>query len=411
MGKRAFNEKGAKKGDKTPQAFVKKFEYFGKAKLAPYCNEEGVPFYLDKGEDEKDFLRLANIRKSRNSSNEELCCRLGMGLCLDAATADAGAKLISKHFGGEWTEEVRKSLTKTGLPGLRDIFSSEEGKRFKEAVAILNVGKDKQPSERDVNRSIKHFVGFLTDSPDELHKHLARLASATGVLYLFAMTVLKDMALLGDPAAWAKLIEGKQGKDVAAWMKKPKDREKLRQAVSAELMAKVKNNDKARGKKRRVSDSSEDEKKDSDTEESKSSGESASASSASVSSCKKRRAEEERKRAKKESKKLKASASAEMAREQRTAAFTAWPQGQVEVLGCDIANEKTQIGNLAGGQAEHARLQAFLDREMADQVSEDGKIPNVLAKKALVRLGAIAAEVEAFWEEQSGGATAAASAL
>ena len=48
---------------------------------------------------------------------------------------------------------------------------------------------------------------------------------------------------------------------------------------------------------------------------------------------------------------------------------------------------------------------------MADQVSEDGKIPNVLAKKALVRLGAIAAEVEAFWEEQSGGATAAASAL
>lgn len=94
-------QKATKKGKKGPK-IVPKHMYFGKNLLAPYINEDGCPFYVGKNKDEKETLKLKQIRKDRNSSNEEMCRRMGMGLALDAANLHGGAACLAKHCSGDW---------------------------------------------------------------------------------------------------------------------------------------------------------------------------------------------------------------------------------------------------------------------------------------------------------------------
>ena len=249
--------KGKTKGE-GPK-FVPKFEYFAKSKLAAYPSEEGKCVYTEKNHDEKDFFKLKNILKTRNSGNEELCHRIGMGLALDAASAHHGVEVLHKHFGEAIPavpEEHAAQLGKTGLPKLLEALRSESGKKFVGCLTVLNVGKSGQPAESDVKDAVKTFVAYLQDPKGTLHRNLTRLATDAAALYLFAMTLLKDMALVQSPEGWAEKVEGKQSDAVKAWKRKPADEKKLRQALVTELMAKVENNEPAPGKKRRVSDSS-----------------------------------------------------------------------------------------------------------------------------------------------------------
>ena len=249
--------KGKTKGE-GPK-FVPKFEYFAKSKLAAYPSEEGKCVYTEKNHDEKDFFKLKNILKTRNSGNEELCHRIGMGLALDAASAYHGVEVLHKHFDEAIPavpEEHAAQLGKTGLPKLLEALRSESGKKFVGCLTVLNVGKSGQPAESDVKDAVKTFVAYLKDPKGTLHRNLTRLATDAAALYLFAMTLLKDMALVQSPEGWAEKVEGKQSDAVKAWKRKPADENKLRQALVAELMAKVENNEPAPGKKRRVSDSS-----------------------------------------------------------------------------------------------------------------------------------------------------------
>ena len=249
--------KGKAKGE-GPK-FVPKFEYFAKSKLAAYPSEEGKCVYTEKNHGEKDFFKLKNILKTRNSGNEELCRRIGMGLALDAASAHHGVEVLQKHFADAVHAvpgEHAARLGKTGLPKLLEELGSDRGKRFVHCLAILNVGKSGQPAESDVKAAVKTFVEYLQDPNGNLHRHLTRLATDAAGLYPFAMTLLKDMALVQDPEGWAVKVEGKQREAVKAWKRRPADEKKLRHALVAELMAKVENNEPAPGKKRRVSDSS-----------------------------------------------------------------------------------------------------------------------------------------------------------
>ena len=208
------------------KAFVPKYEYFEKAKLAAYPNEEGGCLYLDKGQDEKQFFALNNIAKSRSGSNEELCRRIGMGVSLDANSAAAGVKLLEKHFSGEWPVAVQTSLHKTGLPKLKAALETTQGKQFVAALDILNVGKEGRPEEADIKKALKGFVDYLQKDPDNVQVPLARLAADASCLYLFAMSLLKDMALVQHPKEWAKKMEGKQSEAVKAWIRRPTDVEK-----------------------------------------------------------------------------------------------------------------------------------------------------------------------------------------
>jgi hypothetical protein len=112
-------------------------------------------------------------------------------------------------------------------------------------LEVLNVGKTGQPAEKAVKKAMKVFVEYLKEDDGTLSRNLARLASDAAGLYLFAMTLLKDMALLADPESWAGKVEGKQGDAVKAWQRKPKSTDKLLAALVAELMGKIQKNEPA----------------------------------------------------------------------------------------------------------------------------------------------------------------------
>ena len=472
--KQNSNEKNSakKKGPK----FIPKHFYFGKNLLAPYTNEDGCPLYLSKGKDEKQMLKLKNIRKSRTSQNEELCRRLGMGLSLDAASLNHGAKALKKHCAGESLAELKAALEKTGLLQSLAFFAGEEGAALLEALGTLDVGKTRKPSKKQVKLAVGQLLKFATTDAKTKQKHLARLVSFTAKMYHFGTTLLKFLALADDPAEWAAKFEGPQSKAVAAWCKKPADAERQEEAFISELMNKVENNEKA-GKKRKATDSSSDDEEGeaggSEEEEDAGSQSEASSSSASGSAeaadadnssdsssseedkkkkkkkDKKSKDEKEKKPAKekkepkekkelkakkepkekkkdkkdpKEKKTPKAEEEPKVSREdQKTAAFTTWPQGDVQLLNNDIANMKQEIGPLPTGKVKKEGVLDLLARVpeqildfapslVADaaeaRAHEEDMLPNTLAKKVLVKLAVVTSEAEAWWEEQRGGATA-----
>ena len=251
--------KPAPKDDKKKSnkgSFVPKYAYFGKERLAAYPNEDGVCVYVGKGQDEKAFFTLENICASRSSKNEELCHRIGMGLALDAASLHNGTKVLHKHFGEAIPEDLQQQFHKTGLPKILEALASDAGQRFVQSIEVLDVGKTGQPREKAIKKAIKGFVEYLQDDDGTLRRNLARLASDAAALYLFAMTLLKDMALVSSPKEWAAKVEGKQSDEVKAWLRKPKDDAKLLAALVHELLAKVEKNEPAAGKKRKASDTS-----------------------------------------------------------------------------------------------------------------------------------------------------------
>jgi len=75
--------KDAKNADK---AFVPKFKFYGKAALVACPDEDGCPFYLNKADDEREFFSDGFIVNSRAPDNEELFQRIGMAVCLGAAS-------------------------------------------------------------------------------------------------------------------------------------------------------------------------------------------------------------------------------------------------------------------------------------------------------------------------------------
>ena len=147
----------------------------------------------------------------------------------------------------------------------------------------MNVGKTQTVQLKAAQEAVDHFAAFLkTTRP--LRKALARLAETSAILYLFSMTVLKDMAaMLSDPHKWAKRVEGQQGKEMAAWVRKPSDEEKLRKALAAELVAKAKHNA-APGKRKGLASSSDGSGDAASKSESAGSGSASSSSSESAGS-------------------------------------------------------------------------------------------------------------------------------
>ena len=158
-------------------------------------------------QDEKSALKFQNIRKALNGSNAELCRRLGMGLALDAATLDHGVKAIIKHCGGDWPQEMKVALAKTGILFIKDALATEEGRAFAEAAQLLNVGRTKKPDGKKVKKAVEKFMKHCAGQGSEWQNHSARKGG-----YLMALTLLKDMALLNNCVDWASMSETLQTK-------------------------------------------------------------------------------------------------------------------------------------------------------------------------------------------------------
>ena len=228
-------------------AIVNKYQFFAKAKLAAYPTERpsGTPtcLYLDKGHNTETFLEPRTIVAGRSGKNEELCCRIGMGLALDAASAHHGTQVLQSHFGSVLPKKLHQQLRKTGLPVVLEELAADKGKEFLACVSVLNVGKTGKPKEKDVKAAVQTFVDYLQQENAEFYKGLQCLAKDAAGLYLFAMTLLKDIALLQNPREWAAKVGGAQGAEVKSWKRRPEDPEKLKKMLVAELMAKVEKNE------------------------------------------------------------------------------------------------------------------------------------------------------------------------
>eukprot|EP00435_Cladocopium_sp_Y103_P048028 s802_g14.t1 len=229
------HEAKGKKGEekkKHPGVVVQRYNYFAKSQLAAYPNEDG-------------------------------------------------------DFGEGMPEETRQKLRKTGIPEILEAFTTNSGKAFVQSLSVLNLGKTGRPEEKRLKKAVKVFDTYLEENKTDLPRHLARLASRSASLYLFSMTLLKDMALLCNPEKWAKKVEGEQRSQVKAWLKKPRDRAKKQAALLAEIAAKASTNDPAPGRKRRAGASSATVSSDADAPKQKSSSANSRSSSARATSASK----------------------------------------------------------------------------------------------------------------------------
>ena len=254
---------GQDKKEEKNSGIVQKFRYFAKAAIAPYPDEDGVPIYLGQAEDEVEFFAAGAIANTRDKTNCEFLHRIGMGICLSAATFDNGITVLEKisDVVHHMDCDGKKSLSKTGMVAMLDVLGTEKGKAFKKAVRVLNTGKTGQPEKGKVEQAVSELMDFVDKSPEDLRKALSRCASFTASTYLFSMTLLELIDMSQHRDVWAKKMESlsKQPKAVKAWTKDAGNKKKFRAAIVAAFLDKVGKHKPPASKKRKAADTTSDE--------------------------------------------------------------------------------------------------------------------------------------------------------
>lgn len=262
--KKAAKAKGqGKQKDNTEDKnkTVPKFMFFAKQVLAAYPDREGTPFHMGPSEDEGEFFSKGGILRTRNKNNCELYHRLGMALCLGASSFAEGFKALAKGVPDthdllttdELRQKIGKPLQASGMSELHKIFGDDDGKRFIEAVQVLNAGTDKKPAEKRVREAIGIYVDFINSKGAGMRKALSRTATASAKLYLMSMTLLEHVDFHDNRKGWAKRIQDvdKQPRAVRRWIREPMDDDKLKAALVEAFMEKIKSNKTSKGKKKK----------------------------------------------------------------------------------------------------------------------------------------------------------------
>ena len=469
------DKKGAKKDGEEKKDVVAKFRYFAKAALAPYPDEDGAPIYVGKAGDEKSFFKAGYVLKGRNKDNCELLHRIGMALCLAAASFDHGAKAIVKRVplldrAADVTAEARK-LEKTGLPKLAELLTStSRGRAFAEAVEVMNAGRTGRPPREKVDQAIKDYRAFAEEHEEDLRKCLPRASSFSASCYLFAMTLYEHLEMIQNREAWGQAMEEKsqQPKAVQAWMKDAGSSRKFTEALVEAFMAKIKHNKKEKAKKKKAEDSSSDGDAKSSPASAPSPADSPSSSSSSdakgekkkqqgkkAKGGKKRLSDSEssaskKKDAKKPKKKPRRASSSGSAEEKKSkkgkkgkagkagkAKWTLpssdseeevsmatvvheWSIGRIQEASAKVATMKTELGDpssgltddgvkefLAGVPAQALRFGQLT--EMAAGVAKKEKLAANQIKAVLSAVESLTNKLLAFHEKQAGGSSAAGS--
>ena len=201
--------------------------------LAPYMTMDGAPFYL-RGMAEWDFLACSNIAASRNAGNSEWACRLGVAISESAGCAQEGAKLLQDCFQDE--DAFKKAQKPLGLKQCLAFLEEATGQDFLQACTVLNKVNDVDRSDDKVTQAVQAWLKFFKDKPDEKEKAAKRLARAAGRMYLFAMDFLERLTFIQHPTGFAKERKSREDeplKDVASWMKDPRNEKKLARALAA----------------------------------------------------------------------------------------------------------------------------------------------------------------------------------
>jgi hypothetical protein len=105
---------------------------------------------------------------------------------------------------------------KLGIKSFADLFMSDEGRAFAEAVALLNGANDVARDSTNVAAAIRTYHSFLATATEEKAKACKRLAKTSSRLFLFSMELLEAMSLVHDPTTWASHFKGKEDAPASA---------------------------------------------------------------------------------------------------------------------------------------------------------------------------------------------------
>ena len=258
-GRGAGGQRGGKASaaPKDPLQHVAKFKYFPKATLAPYPSEDGCPFYLGDADDEKSLFKKGFVAKSVvDADNCEALWRLGMAVALYASACDVGGAALVEHV-----DDRGRADDKTGLKPLADLLRSPEGGAFLKAVKTLNVGVGGRVPRREVKDAVKVYVTFLSEKEPQLRKAVSRAASFTAKIYQASMCMMEHMDLIVNPKDWAGAMQGGKNQPTTTqkWIRDPRDKSKLIEALTDSFTKKMETAKKPKHAKRAAADTSDDD--------------------------------------------------------------------------------------------------------------------------------------------------------
>lgn len=197
-----------------------------RAVLAPYPDQDGVPFYLGKKvADEKALFRSGALMRTRDADT---------GLAwpsrsprLPSTTARKRCSSGCANVDGA-DKSAQKAFAKTGLGALAMRFQDGRGAEFLAAMETVNDGRDKRPEKPAVESAARKVLRFLERGGADARQELARAASFSASSYLMSMNLLELLDHVEHRAKWAnKLVAVKDQKPVRACLRDPTDTSKL----------------------------------------------------------------------------------------------------------------------------------------------------------------------------------------
>ena len=154
------NKEDAQGKDKEPPVKkpggIPKYQFFQKASLAPYPDEDGNALWLGDKESLGDLLAPAAVLNSRTPKNAEMLARPGMALSLAASAFE--------HGGGD----LASGKAKKALEKLVALFKEKDGQCFLDAARVLNLGKSGSASRSDVKDAVHTYVKFMIKDSEGL---------------------------------------------------------------------------------------------------------------------------------------------------------------------------------------------------------------------------------------------------
>ena len=430
---------------------VEPYYHFGKRMLLPYVKNE-CPIYLPKGQSEKKFYKLRNIRKGLGADNSELCRRLRFGLSFTAASMSEMDRFL---------QDNQENMV-GNVQALLELFQKPAGAAFRQALATMN---SREPEEElSPAEAVSAWWEFMKEDAEEKQKVLRGALMSSTRVQLGASAMLECLALSSKPEHWANSIDPEklQPKAVLSWKKAPKSMSKAKKAMESVLnegrdQQKKKratidgssSDSSCRPRKRKQSSSSDDSdssesssaKKGQTKKKKNSKGrkkESESSSSSDSKSKKKKKKQQASKKKGKDKKKgtgkAKDSSSSSEATEKKsrhdkaaeakkeedkTAAFTLMKQSDAQALSAQVFEKMQSIGNDVKGKYPVEELRALKQElpndiakacpklqkaiESLDAAAEKGEenVTNTQARAFILEMQSVLTDIESFYEQES----------
>lgn len=148
---------------------------------------------------------------------------------MSAASVEVGANFLATSGEVQWH--------KTGFEDFMTTFNAGLGKKYLLACEYLNQANDAARNEALTKKHLESFVQFLNTDVDKQFAVCRKVARCSARMYLASMAMMEQLALMKEPAAWAKKLSPKTKlpAPVQRWLREPTSRRKLVEALTASM--------------------------------------------------------------------------------------------------------------------------------------------------------------------------------